>query len=63
MIGVQQTQELTAVSFIQTKQKYVYMEIGSRKYATVVIDKAKNRNKRVAKSLDRGSVLQRKTLL
>jgi len=63
LIGVQQTQELTAVSFIQTKQKYVYMEIASRKYATIVIDKAKNRNKRVAKSVDRVSVLQRKTLL
>lgn len=38
LIGVQQTGEVTAITFIETKQKYVYMEIGSRKYATVVID-------------------------
>lgn len=41
LIGVQQTGEVTAVTFIETKQKYVYMEIGSKKYATVVIDSKK----------------------
>ena len=41
LVAVQQTQEVTAISFIEQKQKYVYMEIGSRKYATLVIDQKK----------------------
>ncbi len=49
LIGVQQTSEVTAITFIQTKQKYVYMEIGSRKYATVVIEhKARSKSKNKA---------------
>jgi hypothetical protein len=37
IVGVSQTQEVTALTFIETKQQYIYMEIGIRKYATVVI--------------------------
>lgn len=39
LVGVSHTQEVTALTFIQTKQQYIYMEIGSRKYATVVLSK------------------------
>lgn len=41
LIGMSQKTEVTAITFIQTKQKYVYMEIGSKKYATVVIEQSK----------------------
>jgi predicted proteasome-type protease len=39
LVAVSQTQEITAINFIQTKTQYIYLEIGTRKYATVVIDK------------------------
>jgi hypothetical protein len=42
LVGVQATQEVTALSFIETKNKYVYMEMGSRKYATLVLGKKKS---------------------
>ena len=38
LIGTKETETLAAVSFIETKEKYVYMELGTRKYATVVIN-------------------------
>jgi hypothetical protein len=38
LVGVRDGQSVIAISFIETKQKYVYMEIGKSKYATVVID-------------------------
>ena len=46
--GVQETQEVTALTFIEQKQKYIYMELGMKKYATVIMnteDKARKRSK------------------
>ena len=37
--GVAETQEVTALTFIEQKQKYIYMELGMRKYATVIMKK------------------------
>ena len=31
-------EEVRALSFIETKQKYVYVELGTKRFATVVID-------------------------
>lgn len=39
LIGVRETGDVTAVSFIELKEKYMYMEMSNRKYATVVISK------------------------
>lgn len=39
LVGVKETGEVTAVSFIERKEKYMYMEMSNRKYATVVISK------------------------
>lgn len=60
LIGVQQTGEVTAISFIATKQKYVYMEIGSRKYATLVIEnKKQSRGRSADRSIERTTIIQR----
>jgi hypothetical protein len=39
LVGVRETGEVTAVSFIEQREKYLYMEMSNRKYATVVISK------------------------
>lgn len=39
MVGVHDTQEVTALTFIEQKQKYVYIELGMRKFATLVVKK------------------------
>lgn len=48
------------MSFIETKHKYVYMEVGSRKYATVVVDKKKGVRSSANNPLNTSSVLQQK---
>lgn len=44
--GVQETQEVTALTFIEQKQKYIYMELGMKKYATVIMKKDDKGHKR-----------------
>ena len=58
--GVSETQEVTALTFIEQKQKYIYMELGMRKYATVIMkqgEKAKQVEKdgKRSKSRDRSA--------
>ena len=52
--GVAETQEVTALTFIEQKQKYIYMELGMRKYATVIMKKGEKDHKR-SKSRDRSA--------
>ena len=37
LVGVADYAEITALTFIEAKQRYIYMEIGTRRYATVVL--------------------------
>ncbi len=37
LVGVQATQEITALTFIEQRRKYIYMELGAKKYATLVV--------------------------
>ena len=58
--GVSETQEVTALTFIEQKQKYIYMELGMRKYATVIMkqgEKVKQAEKdgKRSKSRDRSA--------
>ena len=43
MCGIEASQEVTSLTFIEQKQKYIYVELGMRKYATVIL---KNDNKK-----------------
>ena len=50
LVGVQETQEVIALTFIEQKQKYVYIELGMKKFATLVVkteqpDRAKSRGR------------------
>jgi outer membrane protein assembly factor BamB len=38
LVLVAQGQKVHALSFIEIKQKYVYVELGTKRFATVVID-------------------------
>ena len=37
LVGCQGMQEITSLTFIEEKQKYIYLELGSNKFATVVL--------------------------
>lgn len=50
LIGVKNTQRVAALTFIENKQKYFYVDLGNGKYATVV---APNERKARSKSAKR----------
>ena len=37
MVGVKATQEVTLLTFIERKEKYIYIELGLKKFATLVV--------------------------
>jgi len=37
MVGVRATQEVTLLTFIEKKEKYIYIELGLKKFATLVV--------------------------
>lgn len=50
LVGVKKTQEVVALTFIEQKQKYIYIELGMRKFATLVVktdqpERAKSRGR------------------
>ena len=53
LVGVQETNEVTALTFIEQKQKYIYIELGMKKFATLVVKTEEGANTR-AKSRGRG---------
>ena len=46
-VGVQRSQRVTALTFIENKQKYFYVDLGHGKFATVIApnEKKKARSK------------------
>ena len=37
MVGVRDTQEVILLTFIEKKEKYIYIELGLKKFATLVV--------------------------
>ena len=40
LVGVHDTQEVIALTFIENKYKYVYIELGMKKFATLKVETA-----------------------
>ena len=53
LVGVQATHEVTLLTFIEQKQKYIYMELGTKKYATLVVKTQPSEGQQRARSKGR----------
>jgi len=45
LVGVQDTQRVAALTFIENKQKYLYVDLGHSKYATVIAPNEKRQTR------------------
>ena len=39
LVGCKDTEDVTALAFIEEKQRYIYMELERNKFCTVVVNK------------------------
>ena len=53
LVGVHDTQEVIALTFIENKYKYVYIELGMRKFATLKVQTSAKKSPERGKSRGR----------
>lgn len=49
LVGVRESQRVVALTFIENKQKYFYVDLGHGKYATVIAPNEKKQRSKSAK--------------